>query len=45
MILFNRGHSDKSLSAVTSANRTGGAKVAEFLLAGGRVEARRAGEE
>ncbi|MCY4335861.1 MAG: LacI family DNA-binding transcriptional regulator [Litoreibacter sp.] len=35
LILFNRGHSDKSLSAVTSANRAGGAKVAEFLLAGG----------
>ncbi|MEM6407761.1 MAG: LacI family DNA-binding transcriptional regulator [Pseudomonadota bacterium] len=35
LILFNRGHSDKTLSAVTSANRAGGAKVAEFLLAGG----------
>ncbi|MEM7469765.1 MAG: LacI family DNA-binding transcriptional regulator [Pseudomonadota bacterium] len=35
LILFNRGHEDKSLSAVTSANTAGGRKVAEFLLAGG----------
>ncbi len=35
LILFNRGHSDKSLSSVTSANHAGGLKVAEFLVAGG----------
>jgi DNA-binding LacI/PurR family transcriptional regulator len=35
LILFNRGHSDRSLSAVTSANHAGGRKVAEFLVAGG----------
>ncbi len=35
LILFNRGHSDRSISAVTSANFEGGQKVAEFLLSGG----------
>ena len=35
LILFNRGHVDKSLSSVTSANYAGGKKVAEFLVAGG----------
>lgn len=35
LILFNRGHKDRTLSSVTSANRHGGRKVAEFLLAGG----------
>ncbi len=35
LILFNRGHSDKTLSSVTSANHAGGKKVAEFLVAGG----------
>ena len=33
LILFNRGHSDPSISSVTSANHQGGRKVAEFLLA------------
>ncbi len=35
LILFNRGHSDNSLSSVTSTNFAGGQKVAEFLVAGG----------
>ncbi len=35
LILFNRGHSDRSISAVTSANYSGGQKVAEFLVSGG----------
>ncbi|MEM9585427.1 MAG: LacI family DNA-binding transcriptional regulator [Pseudomonadota bacterium] len=35
LILFNRGHSDCSISSVTSANYKGGRKVAEFLIAGG----------
>lgn len=35
MVLFNRSEDDTRMSAVTSDNRAGGAKVAEFLLAGG----------
>ena len=35
VVLFNRGQSGRGLSQVTSANRTGGGRVAEFLLAGG----------
>ena len=35
VMLFNRGIAGSGLSAVTSANRTGGAAVADFLLAGG----------
>lgn len=35
VVLFNRSHEDWHVSAVTSANREGGHKVAEFLVAGG----------
>lgn len=35
MVLFNRYQDDPAMSAVTSDNRAGGRKVAEFLLAGG----------
>ena len=35
MVLFNRSQDDPAMSAVTSDNRAGGRKVAEFLLAGG----------
>lgn len=35
MVLFNRAQDDARLSAVTSANTDGGAKVARLLLAGG----------
>ncbi len=35
MVLFNRSQDDETMSAVTSDNRAGGRKVAEFLLAGG----------
>lgn len=35
VVLFDRSHADRRYSAVTSANREGGRKVAEFLLAGG----------
>lgn len=35
MVLFNRSQDDPLMSAVTSANRDGGRKVAEFLIAGG----------
>ena len=35
VVLFNRGQEGRSLSQVTSANRDGGRKVAEFLAAGG----------
>lgn len=35
LILFNRGQDGNELSTVTSANVTGGRKVAEFLIAGG----------
>ena len=35
VVLFNRGQDDSRLSQVTSDNRAGGRKVAEFLLAGG----------
>ena len=35
VVLFNRGQDDMGLTAVTSANRLGGRRVAEFLLAGG----------
>ncbi|MEM7723656.1 MAG: LacI family DNA-binding transcriptional regulator [Pseudomonadota bacterium] len=35
VVLFNRGIEGSGLSAVTSENVAGGAKVAEFLLAGG----------
>lgn len=34
VVLFNRGQSGSDLAQVTSANKTGGRKVAEFLLAG-----------
>ncbi|MEP3278264.1 MAG: LacI family DNA-binding transcriptional regulator [Stappiaceae bacterium] len=34
-VLFNRGQSGKVLASVTAANYQGGAKAAEFLLAGG----------
>lgn len=37
VMLFNRGIAGSGLSAVTSANRVGGAQVAEFLLAGGHT--------
>lgn len=32
LILFNRGHSNRALSAVTSANHAGGRKVADYLV-------------
>ncbi|MCL3880859.1 LacI family DNA-binding transcriptional regulator [Marivita sp. GX14005] len=35
VVLFNRGQSGSALAQVTSANRAGGAKVAEFLIAAG----------
>lgn len=35
MVMFNRSQDDASMSAVTSDNRAGGRKAAEFLLAGG----------
>jgi DNA-binding LacI/PurR family transcriptional regulator len=35
MVLFNRLQDDPGMSAVTSANRAGGRKLAEFLLATG----------
>ncbi len=35
VMLFNRGIAGSGLSAVTSANRVGGAQVAEFLLSAG----------
>jgi len=35
MVLFNRSQDDPGLSAVTTDNRAGGRKVADFLLAGG----------
>ncbi|WP_306418055.1 substrate-binding domain-containing protein [Jannaschia formosa] len=35
VVLFNRGVDGASLSTVTSDNRSGGCRVAEFLLAGG----------
>lgn len=35
MVLFNRTQDDPAMSSVTSDNRAGGRKVAEFLLAGG----------
>ncbi len=35
VVLFNRSQDDPNMSAVTSANRAGGACVARFLLAGG----------
>lgn len=35
VVLFNRDQDGQSHSAVTSANTLGGAKVAEFLIAGG----------
>lgn len=35
MVLFNRSQDDAAMSAVTSNNFVGGAKVAEFLVAGG----------
>lgn len=34
VVLFNRGQAGSGLAQVTSANRLGGAKVAEFLVAG-----------
>jgi DNA-binding LacI/PurR family transcriptional regulator len=37
LILFNRGIAGSGLSAVTSENRAGGAKVAAFLLQGGHT--------
>jgi DNA-binding LacI/PurR family transcriptional regulator len=35
VVLFNRSQNDVGVSNVTSANRMGGRKVAEYLLAGG----------
>ena len=35
VVLFNRGQDDPRLSQVTSANRAGADKIAEFLVAGG----------
>jgi len=35
VVLFNRTQDDARLSAVTSDNRAGGARLAQFLLAGG----------
>ncbi|MEM0948695.1 MAG: LacI family DNA-binding transcriptional regulator [Pseudomonadota bacterium] len=35
VVMFNRGQDDTRLSQVTSANRAGAAKIAEFLVAGG----------
>ena len=35
VVMFNRGQPGSGLSSVTSANRAGGAKVAELLVAGG----------
>jgi DNA-binding LacI/PurR family transcriptional regulator len=37
VVLFNRGQAGSGLAQVTSANRAGGRKVAEFLLAGGHT--------
>jgi DNA-binding LacI/PurR family transcriptional regulator len=37
IVLFNRGQEDPRLSQVTSDNRAGGRRVAEFLLAGGHA--------
>ncbi|SHG96403.1 LacI family DNA-binding transcriptional regulator [Marivita hallyeonensis] len=37
VVLFNRGQTGSGLAQVTSANRAGGRKVAEFLLAGGHT--------
>lgn len=34
VVLFNRGHEDAALSSVTTTNRAGGRRIAEFLLAG-----------
>jgi DNA-binding LacI/PurR family transcriptional regulator len=35
VVMFNRGQNDPRLSEVTSDNRAGGQRVAEFLIAGG----------
>jgi DNA-binding LacI/PurR family transcriptional regulator len=35
VVMFNRGQDGSDISSVTSANRQGGRKVAEFLIAGG----------
>jgi DNA-binding LacI/PurR family transcriptional regulator len=35
VLMFNRGQDGSGLSSVTSANRDGGRKVADFLVAGG----------
>jgi DNA-binding LacI/PurR family transcriptional regulator len=35
VVMFNRGQDDPRLSEVTSDNRAGGRRVAEFLIAGG----------
>ncbi|MCO4052510.1 MAG: LacI family DNA-binding transcriptional regulator [Bosea sp.] len=35
VVMFNRGQNDPRLSEVTSDNRLGGRRVAEFLIAGG----------
>lgn len=37
VVLFNRGQDDPRLSQVTSANRAGAARIAEFLVAGGHT--------
>ncbi|MCF6443856.1 LacI family DNA-binding transcriptional regulator [Nereida sp. MMG025] len=37
VVLFNRGHEGRTLSHVTSNNRAGAAKIAEFLVAGGHT--------
>lgn len=37
IVMFNRGQDGSGLSSVTSANRNGGRKVADFLVAGGHA--------
>jgi len=37
VVLFNRGQEGSGLAQVTSANRAGGRKVAEFLISGGHT--------
>lgn len=37
VMLFNRGQDNEHLSSVTSDNRTGGRRVAQFLIAAGHT--------
>lgn len=37
VVMFNRGQDGSDISSVTSANRQGGRKAAEFLIAGGHA--------